>query len=331
MKAIVYTEYGGPDVLKLAEAAKPNPKADEVLIRIQAVSVNYGDILARNFRNIAPRDFNMPWLFWLLARLSFGWNKPEKPILGNTFSGTIAATGNAVKRFKKGDAVFGYVGEHMGAYAEYQCMPEKGILAPKPSNTTYEEASGIPYGALMALRLLKKASIQPGQRVLILGASGGIGSAAVQLAKNTYGAVVTGVCGAASCGFVNSIGADKIIDYRQEDFTKNGEQYDLILDVLGKSSFSKCKASLRPNGVYFSVSFKLGKLLQMFWTSIIGGKKVLCALANPVQEDLYFIQELVEAGKFKAVIDKSFPLEQAAEAHRYVESGSKKGNVVITI
>lgn len=183
----------------------------------------------------------------------------------------------------------------------------------------------------MALCLLKKANIQPGQRILILGASGGIGSAAVQLAKNIYGAAVTGVCGAASSGFVKSIGADKIIDYQKEDFTQNGEHYDLIFDVLGKSSFSKCKASLHTNGVYFPVSFKLGKLLKMLWTALTGGKKVLCALANPVQDDLIFIKDLAEAGQFKVVIDKSFPLEQAAEAHRFVEGGNKKGSVVISL
>ena len=331
MKAIIYSTYGGPEVLKVQDIVKPYPKTDEILVKVRSVSVNYGDILARTFKYISPGAFNMPLLFWLLARISFGWNKPAKKILGNTFSGEIEAVGDAVKQFKKGDAVFGYVGENMGAYTEYLCMPESGIVAPKPSKMTFDEAACIPYGALMAWCLLKKVKIQAGQRTLVLGASGAIGSAAVQLVKNNYGAEVTGVCSAASAGYVKRIGADKVIDYQKEDFTKNGEQYDLIIDILGKGVFSAYKPSLTSNGVYFSVSFKLRKLLQMFWTSMTGGKKVLCALANPAQQDLYLIKELVDAGKFKAVIDKIFPFEQAAEAHRYAESGHKNGHVVITL
>jgi len=330
MKAIVYKEYGGPDVLKLQEVAKPYPRADEVLIKVQAVSVNYGDILARNFKNISPRNFNMPLLFWVIARFSFGLNKPKRGILGNAFSGEIEAAGNAANKFKPGDKVFGHTGEQMGAMTEYLCVPESGILAVKPANLSFEEASAVPYGATTALSLLKNVRIQHGQKVLIVGASGAIGSAAVQLVKQS-GVEVTGICGAASSGFVKSIGADKIIDYQQEDFTKNGETYDLILDVLGKGTFSKFKSSLTQNGIYYSVSFKMKKLFQMLWSSITGGKRVMCALAVPKQEDLIFIKELVETGKFKSTIDKTYPLEQAAAAHRYFESSSKKGNVVITI
>lgn len=331
MKAIIYTEYGGPDVLKLKEVAKPHPKADEVLIKIHAVSVNFGDILARNFKNVSPGAFNMLMLFWVIARFTFGLNKPARAVLGNSFSGEIEAIGNTVKNFKTGDQVFGYTAEKMGAMAEYLTMPENGILAVKPARMTFEEASAVPYGAVTALSLLKKVKIQKGQKVLVVGGSGAIGSAAVQLAGQHFRAEVTGVCGAASSGFVKSIGADKVVDYKKEDFTKNGEEYDLIFDVLGRGRFSKYKSSLAPGGIYFSVSFKAWKLLQMLWTSITGGKKVLCALSNCSQQDLISIKELIEAGKFKSIVDKCFPLEQAAEAHRYFESGNKKGSVVIII
>jgi NADPH:quinone reductase-like Zn-dependent oxidoreductase len=331
MKAIVYTEYGGPDVLHLKEVEKPSPKENEVLIKIRAVSVNYGDIIARNFKNASPSEFNMPSLFRLFAGFVFGWNKPKKTILGNSFAGEIEAVGNAVKHFKKGDAVFGFTEEEMGAYAEYLCMPENDKLAAKPSNMDFEAASTIPYGALMATKLLKSANTRKEQRVLVLGASGGIGSAAVQLAKHYFGAEVTGVCSTGGIEYVKKLGADKVIDYKKEDFTKSGEAYDLIFDVLGRSSFSKVKVSLTQNGIYLSVSFKMKKILQMLWTSIRGGKKVICKLAVPKQEDLIFVKSLIEDGKMKAIIDKTFPLEQVAEAHRYFERGNKKGSVVIII
>lgn len=331
MKAILYTEYGGPDVLKLATVAKPIPRENEVLIRIHAVSVNYGDMIARNFKNVPVSEFNMPLLFWVFARLGFGLSKPKIKILGNSFAGEIEAKGNAVHTFKIGEQVFGHTAEKMGALAEYLCMPETGLLAAKPTNMSFEEAAAVPYGTLMAFNVLKKVKILKGQKVLIVGASGGIGSAALQLARHYYEAEVTGVCGAPGFEFVKNIGADKVIDYKKEDFTKNGETYDLIMDVLGKGSFSRYKTSLKPNAIYLCVSFKLQKLLQMLWTSITGGKKVICALASPKPEDLYVIKELIEAGKFKSVIDKCFPLEQTAEAHRYIENGKNKGNVVINL
>lgn len=331
MKAIVYTEYGEPDVLRLQEVERPFPKGDEVLIRVQAVSVNYGDIIARNFKNISASEFNMLSLFRILARFAFGFSKPKKGILGNTFAGEIEMIGNNVKQFKKGDQVFGYTGEKMGTYAEYLCLPESGILALKPSNLTYEEASTVPYGALMALNILRKVNVQKGQNILIIGASGGIGSAAVQLARHNFGANVTGVCGTPGIEFVKSLGADKVIDYRKADFTKSGETYDLIFDILGKGSFSQYKTSLKENGIYLLASFKTAKLLQMIWTSIRGGKKVICALAVPKPEDLIFIKEFIEDKKIKPLIDKCFPFEKAAEAHRYVEKGHKKGGVAITV
>ena len=330
MKAIVYTKYGSPDVLQLQEVARPTPKDNEVLIRVHATSVNFGDTMARNFKAISPREFNMPFLFWLLAKISFGLKQPKITILGSEFAGEVEAAGKDVKQFKKGDQVFGYPGQSFGAYAEYLCLPENGVLAIKPANMTYEEAAVVPYGAIMALPLLKKVNLQPGQKVLINGASGGIGSAAVQLAKY-FGAEVTGVCGTPRLEYVKSLGADKVIDYTKEDFTQSGETYDLIFDILGKSSFSRCKSSLKQNGRYLLASFKMKQLFQMLWTSMAGSKKVICAIAPGSIEDLISVKELIEAGKIKAVIDRRYPLEQTAEAHRYVEKGHKKGNVVITV
>lgn len=331
MKAIVYTEYGTPDVLQLKEVTKPTPKDNEVLIRVHAASVNFGDLMARNFKAVSPRKFNMPLLFWLPAKLVLGLRKPNFTILGNELAGEIEAVGRNVRRFKKGDQVFGYPGQSFGAYAEYICLPEAGTVALKPSNLSYEEAVTLPYGAIMATSLLGKANLQREQKVLINGASGGIGSMAVQLAKY-YGAEVTGVCGTPRLEFVKSLGADKVIDYTREDFTQNGETYDLIFDILGRSSFSKIKASLKPNGTYLLASFKMKALLDMLWTSLTGSKqKVICAFANETPESLTFVKKLVEEGKVKAIVDKSFPMERAAEAHRYVEQGRKRGNVVIAI
>jgi len=330
MKAVVFTEYGPPDVLKLTEVEKPVPKDNELLIRVYATPVNYGDTSARNFANISAREFNMPLLFWLPARFAFGFRKPKNPVLGSELAGEVEATGKDVKKFKKGDKIFAYRGMKMGANAEYLCMPEEGVVAIKPSNMTYEEASAVPYGGIMALSLLRKVDIQKGQKVLINGASGGIGSLAVQLAKY-FGAEVTGVCSTPRLEYVKALGADKVIDYTEEDFTKNGETYDLIFDILGRSSFSRCKGSLTKNGRYLLASFKMGKLIQMLRTSIIGSKKVKCALASEKPEDLIFLKKLVEAGNIKTIIDKHYPLKQTAEAHKYVEEGFKKGNVVITL
>jgi len=330
MKAIMYTEYGAPEVLQLQEVGKPTPKDNELLIRVHAVSVNIGDIWARNFKAISPGKFSMPGPLWLPARMYFGFSKPKVNILGSEFAGQVESVGKNVKSFKPGDQVFGYRGQSMGANAQYLCMSEDGLVAIKPANMTYEEAAAVPYGALTALNLLRKVNIQPGQKVLINGASGGIGSAAVQLAKY-YGAEVTGVCSTPRLEFVKSLGADKVIDYTKEDFTQNGETYDLIFDILGRSSFSHCKSSLNQNGCYLLASFKMKQLFQMLWTSMIGDKKVICALSGEKIEDLLFIKELVEAGKIKSVIDRRYPLEKTAEAHSYIEQGHKKGNVVITL
>jgi len=331
MKAIVYTEFGPPDVLQLKEVEKPTPKDNEVLIKIFATSVKYGDLVARNSSNISPREFHMPFLFWLINKMFFGVSKPKVNTLGAELAGEVEAVGKAVKSFRPGDQVFGYPGQSMGANAQYICMPEDGMLAIKPANMTFEEAAVVPYGAITALSLLRgNGNIQSGHNVLIIGASGGIGSAAVQLAKH-FGAQVTGVCGTPRLEFVKSLGADKVIDYTQEDYTQNGETYDLIFDVLGKSSFARSKDLLKENGRYLLASFKLKQLLQMLWTKITGGKRVICAIAPGSIEDLNAVKEHIEAGKIKAIIDKRFNLEQTAEAHRYIEEGRNKGNVVITV
>lgn len=331
MKATIYTEYGGPDVLHLQEVEKPSPKSNEVLVRIHAVSVNYGDIIARKIRNLPAGEFNMLSLFRVMARFGFGYSKPKRQILGNTFAGEVETVGNDVKKFKEGDQVFGYTGETMGAYAEYLCITEDGIIDAKPSHLTYEEASAVPYGATMALCLLRKVNIQKDWKVLVIGASGAIGSAAVQLAAHHFGAEVTGACSTQGIEYVRSLGAARVIDFKKEDFTKNGETYDLIIDILGKGSFSKYRAALSQKGIYMPVSFKTGKLFQMLRTSLGGGKRVICALATPGQVDLEFIRKFLEDRKLKPVIDQSFPLEKAAEAHRYVEAGNKKGSVVLTV
>lgn len=329
MKAIILTEYGTPEMLKLKEIEKPTPKENEILVRVHASSVNYGDLLARNFKDVTPQVINMPWLFWLLAKAYFGFNKPKVTILGNEFAGEVEAVGRDVKSFKKGDQVFGHAGQSMGVYAEYFCIPETGTIALKPTNMTYEQAAVVPYGAVMALPLLKNANIQPGQKVLILGASGAIGSAAVQIAKH-FGAEVTGVCGTQRLAFVKALGADKVIDYTKEDFTKNGETYDLIFDVLGRGSFAQTKNSLKPNGVHLYASFKMKQVFQMLLTSR-ASKKVICGLAPGNVQNLIEVKALIEAGKIKGLVDRSYPLEQTAEAHRYVEAGDRKGNIAIVV
>lgn len=330
MKAIIYTEFGPPDVLRLAERPKPIPRDNDVLVRVHATPVAYGDLLARDFKNVSRREFNMPLPLLLPMRIYFGFSKPKVNILGSEFAGEIEAVGGSVKRFRPGDQVMGYLGQRMGAYAEYVCMAENGSLALKPANMSYAEAAAVPYGAIMATSLLRHGRVQPGHTVLINGASGGIGAAAVQLVKH-HGAAVTGVCGAPRMEYVKALGADQVIDYAREDFTKNGVTYDLIFDVLGRSSFARCKRSLKSDGIYLLASFKTKALMQMLWTKLAGRKKVICAMANEDPESLVFAKGLVEAGEYKSMIDRCFPLEHAAEAHRYVEQGHKQGNVVIMV
>lgn len=330
MKAIVYDTFGPPEVLHVEEIAEPMPKENEVKIRVAAASVGYGDITARNVRHAPLRDFHMPLPLYIPSRIALGIWKPRVRILGAEFAGKVVEVGQNVTRFKEGDAIFGYLGQAMGAYAEFVCVAENKCLAIKPQYLSFEEASVVPYGAIMALSLLAKAPVEAGQKVLINGASGGIGSAALQIARH-HGAHVTGVCGSPRLDTVRSLGADEVIDYTREDFWRNGQQYDLIFDVLGKSSFEQCEASLTPQGRYLAVSFKMKQVWQAWRTSRSQGRKVIVALANEKPASLDFVRQMVEAGQYKVIVDKVYPMEQAAEAHRRVESGLRAGQVVISM
>ncbi len=321
MKAIVCTKYGPPEVLQLKDVEKPVPKDNEVLIKVHATTVTSGDVRLRSFTWA-------PW-FWLPGRIMYGLRKPRKTIPGNELSGEIESVGKDVTRFRKGDRVLGisWGTSFQGATAEYKCLPEDGMVAKMPANMTYEEAAALPVGGLTALYFLRKADIQSGQKVLILGASGSVGTFAVQLARY-FGAEVTGVCSTTNIEMAESLGADKVIDYTKEDFTKSGQTYDVIFDAVIKTSFSRCKCSLKPGGVFLTLGWPL---LQALWTSMVGSKRVIVGIAGKNLEDLMFLKDLFEAGEIKPVIDRSYPLEQTAEAHRYVEKGHKKGNVVITV
>jgi NADPH:quinone reductase-like Zn-dependent oxidoreductase len=325
VKAIVYTQFGPPEVLRFTEVDKPSASADEVLIRIHATTVTTGDVNTRGFTFVPPG-------FGLLARLMLGVRKPRKKILGIELAGEIQAVGSDVKKFREGDQVFGIDSDRLGAYAEFKCMPEGAALAVKPANMTYEEAAALSFGGTTALNFLRRGKLQRGERVLVNGASGGVGTAAVQLARH-FGAEVTGVCSTANVELVRSLGADRTIDYTREDFTRGGETYDLIFDtVVGKTSFSRCKASLKQNGRYLAVAGGMKEMMQMLWTSMIGNKKVIAGGAPSERADnLRFLAELAQAGRFRPVIDRRYPFEQIAEAHRYVETGRKKGNVVVTL
>ncbi len=317
MKAAVYTKYGPPEVLQVREVEKPTPKNNEVLIRVYAATVTLYDCWGRACTG--------PPGFGLLIKLSSGFRKPKKPVLGTELAGEIESVGKDVNLFKKGDQVFAFTGMNLGANAEYVCMPEDGVVAIKPTNMTYEEAAAIPYGGLTSLYFLRKGNIQSGQKVLIFGASGGLGTFAVQLAKY-YRTEVTGVCSTPKMELVRSLGANKVIDYTKEDFTKSGEKYDIIFDTIGKSPFSASKKSLKEGGLYVFATFGLGRAFRL-----LSSKKAISGLLEAKAEDLVFLKELIEAGKVKVVIDKRYPLEQASEAHKYVESGQKKGQVVLTL
>ncbi len=317
MKAIVYTSYGSPEVLQLKEVAKPIPAENEILIRIKATAVNSGDCRLRAADPFAVRFF-------------FGLFKPKKTILGGVFSGEVEQTGASVTMFKKGDQVFGSCGMKFGAYAQYVSLPETATMALKPEHLSHGEAAVIPFGGNTALYFIKKAGIKPGQKVLIYGASGSVGTAAIQLAKQA-GAVVTGVCSTANIGMVKSIGADKVIDYTQGDFSQNGETYDVIMDTVGKMPYKNGLQSLTKNGILILSASGMSEMLRGIWTSIISSKKVLTGMISENTAGLLFLKSLLESGNYKPVIDKTYKLEQLAEAHTYAEKGHKKGNIAITI
>jgi NADPH:quinone reductase-like Zn-dependent oxidoreductase len=322
MKAIVCPRYGPPEVLQLKEVEKPTPKDNEVLIRVHAASVTTGDCEFRSLK--------LPLTWKILIRIGFGITRPRKKIPGQELAGEIESVGNAVRLYKKDDQVFAATGLHLSAWAEYCCLPEKGLITMKPSNVTYEEAAVVPVGGLHALHLLRKADIQRGQTVLIIGAGGTVGTIAVQLAKS-FGAEVTCVDTAKKLDMLRSIGADHVIDYTREDFSKSEEKYDVILDVVGRSSFSACIRSLKEGGFFLLGNPGLSQQLRGLWTSIRTSKKVTGGMISYKTEDLVFLKELIEAGRIRSVIDRRYPLEQIAEANRYVESGQKTGNVVITV
>lgn len=301
MKAIICTKYGPPNVLQLQNVEKPKPKKNEVLVKIHATSVSTGDCRIRGF--------NSPLLFWIPMRIILGFRKPRKPILGVELSGEIEDIGTDVTQFKKGDQVFALTELNLGGYAEYTCVHESGLIALKPTNVTYEEAAVIPFGGTSALHFLRKGQIKKGQRVLIYGASGSVGTAAIQLAKY-FGATVTAICSSSNFDLVTTLGADNIIDYMKEDFTKQGKHYDIIFDAVGKYKKSLCTDALMPNGKYVSVNGMMAKVSK---------------------EDMNLLKQLAETEKLKPVIDRTYRLEEIAEAHIYVEKGHKKGNVSIIL
>lgn len=323
MKAVVWTQYGPPDVLQYGDVVKPSPKNNEVLVRIHAAAVTAGDCEMRTLK--FP-----PWIA-LPMRIYVGLGKPTRvTILGSYLAGEIETVGRDVKRFTVGDQIFGTTGLRCGGYAEYVCLPEEGIMAQKPSGMTYEEAAPVALGGLEALHFLRKAALRPGQTVLINGAGGTIGTYAVQLAKY-YGAEVTGVDSTGKLEMLRSIGADHVIDYTVENFTRNGRTYDVIFDVVLKSPFSRIIRSLNENGTYLMTNPTLSNMLRGAWISRTTSKKVNFEFTQPNTRDLIQLKQLIEAGKLKTVIDRTFPLEDAVEAHRYVETGKKKGNVILTI
>ena len=323
MKAITYSKYGAPDVVAFAEVAKPVPKHNEVLIRIHATTVTTGDWRARSLK--------LPGGFGFLGRPVFGIFAPRQPILGTELAGVIESVGRAVTRFRVGDEVFAFPGGSFGCHAEYRTLAEAGMIALKPTNLSFEEAAALSFGGTTALPFLRdKAGIKRGDKVLVVGASGGVGTAAVQIAKH-FGADVTGVCSAANSDLVRSIGADRVIDYGKEDFASIGETWDIILDTTGTAPFSRCERALKPGGRLIVVLASLAEAMGLKRPSKASGKTVIAGVAAISPDDLRYLAKLAEAGEFMPVIDRSYPLEHAAQAHAYVDTGRKRGNVVLTV
>ena len=318
MRAIVYSEFGGPEVLRVREIEKPAPRDDEVLVRVHATTVTAADTLVRTG---GP----------LWGRLILGVRRPRRPVIGTELAGVIEAVGKDVRRLAPGDQVYGFTGFKLGAYAEYACLPERVSLVKKPANTSYEEAAAIVDGASTALFFLRdKAQLRPGQRVLINGASGSIGTYSVQLAKH-LGAEVTGVCSTRNVDLVRSLGADHVIDYTKEDFTRRRDAYDVVFDAVGKSSFLRSRRALTPRGVYVSTEVSLAVLFHALWTAITPGRRAPWGMSVEKIGLLTTIRELVEAGVLKPVIDSRYALDQIVEAHRYVDAGRKRGNVTVAV
>jgi NADPH:quinone reductase-like Zn-dependent oxidoreductase len=324
MKAVVYDRYGPPEVQRLEAVERPVPKEDDVLIRVHATTVNRLDVHTREANRRSGLAVS------LLSRMVSGLQRPRQPILGSEFAGEVEAVGAAVKEFAVGDRVFGNSGLRFGAHAEFMCMRESARIAHMPAGSSFEEAAPITDGALNALTCLTAADLKPGRRILIYGASGAIGTAGVQLARY-FDADVTAVCNTKNLELVKSLGADRVIDYTKEDFTKNGQTYHVIFDAVGKHSFKRSKASLEPGGLYLPTD-GFENLVLALWTPRFGGKKVVFQIPpRQTKQDVLFLKELVEAGKFRPVIDRTYPLEEVIEATRYVETEQKTGNVVLTV
>jgi NADPH:quinone reductase-like Zn-dependent oxidoreductase len=318
MKAAVYRRYGPPDVVRIEDVEKPAPRDNEVLVRIHATTICAAD---RRLRGADP----------FFVRLMAGFWKPKVHILGMELAGTVEAVGKAVTRFRAGDQVFGGTGFQFGAHAEYVCVPEDGRLAAKPANMTFEEAAGVLFGGFSALHFLKKANIQAGQKVLIYGASGSVGTFAVQLAKH-FGAHVTGVCSTANLELVRSLGADQVVDYTREDFSMAGRVYDVVFDTVGKSGLRRTLRCLKRGGFYLrAAAIDLPAILGGVWASRTGAAKVIGGVVSGTAEDQAFLKGLIEAGKLRTAIDRTYSLEDIAEAYRYVDTGHKKGHVVIVL
>ncbi len=322
MQAYVYRRYGGPDVVELAEVPKPVPRANEVLVRIAATTVTSGDWRVRTL--------SVPKGLGLVARLMLGIVRPRQPIMGSELAGTIEAVGQSVTRFRVGDEVFGFPGAAMGCHAQYRTMAEDGALARKPANLSFEEAASLSVGGSTGRHFLRKAGLKAGDRVLVVGASGGVGTAVVQLAKH-FGAEVTGVASTANQALVASLGADRTIDYTREDFAANGETYDIVVDTVGETSFARCKAVLRDGGRLLAVAAGMREMLATLWAPLTGSRRVIAGPAAERPDDVRQLAALAESGALKPVIDRCYPFAQMAEAHAYVETGRKRGSVVVRV